>query len=58
MAVSSAIIKPPTNSAATNCQPISTAMMMPSSETKLLETNWKAIAAIKSAPLRKIDRAN
>ena len=55
MAVSSAIIiKPPTNSAATNSQPISTAMMMPSSGSRLLESNWKVIAAIKSAPLRKI----
>ena len=53
MAVSSAIIiKPPTNSAASNCQPISTAMVMPSSKTRLVEANWKAIAAIKSAPLR------
>jgi hypothetical protein len=33
-------------------------MMMPSSMTKLVEANWKAIAAVKLAPLRKIDRAN
>src|SRR3984893_3822563 len=59
MTVSSAtIIKPPANSAATNCQPISTARMMPSSRTRLVEANWKAIAAMKSAPFRKIDRAN
>src|SRR6266545_4315140 len=48
---------PPTNSAAVNCQPRSTAMMMPSSITRLVEANWKAIAAVKSAPLRKIERA-
>jgi hypothetical protein len=33
-------------------------MMMPSSITRLVEANWNAIAAVKSAPLRKIDRAN
>src|SRR6266536_3823751 len=49
---------PPTNSAAVNCQPRSTAMMMPSSITRLVEANWKAIAAVKSAPLRKIERAS
>jgi hypothetical protein len=32
-------------------------MMMPSSMTRLVEANWNAIAAVKSAPLRKIDRA-
>ena len=48
---------PPTNSARVNCQPSSTAMMMPSSMTRLVEANWNAIAAVKLAPLRKIDRA-
>jgi hypothetical protein len=32
-------------------------MMMPSSMTRLVEANWNAIAAVKLAPLRKIDRA-
>src|SRR5215510_13940374 len=49
---------PPTNSASANCQPIKTIMMMPSSITRFVEANWKAIAAVKFAPLRKIDRAN
>jgi hypothetical protein len=48
---------PPTNSAAVNCQPSSTARMMPSSMTRLVEANWKAIALVKSAPLRNTDRA-
>jgi hypothetical protein len=33
-------------------------MMMPSSITRLVEATWNAIAAVKLAPLRKIDRAN
>src|SRR6266508_6744204 len=49
---------PPTNSATVNCQPSSTARMTPSSLTRLVEANGKAIAAVKSAPLRKIDRAS
>src|SRR5438874_3738613 len=48
---------PPTNSAAANCHPISTMMMMVNSATKLVEASSNAIAAVKSAPLRKIDRA-
>jgi hypothetical protein len=48
---------PPTNSARVNCQPISSARMMPSSTTRLVEAISKAIAAVKSAPLRKIDLA-
>jgi hypothetical protein len=40
MTVSNAtIIKPPANSAATNCHPIRTAKMMPSSMTRLVEAN-------------------
>ena len=31
--------------------------MIPSSMTRLVEANSKAMAAVKSAPLRKIDRA-
>jgi hypothetical protein len=49
---------PPRNSARVNCQPSRTAMMMPSSMTRLAEANWNAIAAVKLAPLRKIDRAS
>src|SRR5437773_9067815 len=49
---------PPTNSAAANCQPMSTMMMMVSSATKLVEASSKAIAAVKFAPLRKIERAS
>src|SRR6266508_3872901 len=57
-ASSTIISGPPTNSATVNCQPTSTARMMPSSITRLVEANWKAIAAVKSAPLRKIDLAS
>src|SRR5207237_9740777 len=48
---------PPMNSAAANCHPISTMMMMVNSATKLVEASSNAIAAVKSAPLRKIERA-
>ena len=51
------IIGPPTNSAAVNCQPISTARIMPSSMTRLVLAISKAMAAVKSAPLRKMERA-
>ena len=52
------MIGPPTNSASVNCQPITTARMIPSSITRLVEANSNAIDAVKSAPLRKIDRAS
>ena len=52
------MIGPPTNSASVNCQPISTARMMPSSITRFVEANSNAIAAVKFAPLRKIERAS
>src|SRR5713101_3458981 len=32
--------------------------MMPSSITRLVDANWKAIAEVKFAPLRKIERAS
>jgi hypothetical protein len=32
--------------------------MMPSSSTRLVDANWNAIAAMKSPPLRKIERAS
>jgi hypothetical protein len=57
-ASSTIMIGPPTNSAAVNCQPISSAMMMPSSTTRLVEPISKAIAAVKCAPLRNNDRAS
>src|SRR6266498_3631224 len=56
-ASSTIISGPPTNSAAVNCQPSSTARMMPSSTTRLVEANWNAIALVKSAPLRNTERA-
>src|SRR6476646_1560544 len=49
---------PPTNSPATNSQPRSTAMMIPSSITRLVEAIWNAIAAVKFAPWRKSERAS
>ena len=52
------ISNPPANSASANCQPISTMRMMLSSATKFVEAISNAIAAVKSAPLRKIERAS
>src|SRR5437899_12706637 len=52
------INRPPANSASANCQPISTIKMMLSSATRFVDANSKAIAAVKSAPLRKIDLAS
>ncbi len=52
------MMNPPTNSAAVNCHAIRTASRMPSSITRFVEANWNAIAAVKSAPRRKIDRAS
>jgi len=49
---------PPTNSAKVNCHPSSSAMMTPSSTTRLVEPISKAIAAVKFAPLRNNDRAS
>lgn len=49
---STIMIGPPTNSAAANCQPISTARMMPSSCTRLVEANWNPSAASGPAPPR------
>src|SRR5207244_9351197 len=49
---------PPTNSASVNCHPIKTARMMPSSMTRLVDANSKAIADVKSAPLRNRERAS
>src|SRR4029453_11683559 len=52
------MIGPPTNSASVNCQPISSQRITPSSITRFVEANWNAIAAVKFAPLRKIERAS
>ena len=52
------IIGAPTNSATVNCQPRSATMMMLSSRTRLVEAISNAIAAVKLAPLRKIERAS
>src|SRR6266567_3198255 len=48
---------PPANSARVNCQPSRSAMIIPSSITRLVEAISKAIAAVKSAPLRNSDLA-
>ena len=48
---------PPVNSARVNCQPMSSARITPSSITRLVEAISKAIAAVKSAPLRNSARA-
>lgn len=55
---STIITAPPTNSPTVNCHPSMIAMMMPSSMTRLVEANSKAMAEVKSAPLRKIERAS
>ena len=52
------MIGPPTNSAAVNCQPSSSARITPSSTTRLVEAISNAIAAVKLAPLRNSDRAS
>ena len=52
------MIGPPMNSARVNCQPISSARMMPSSTTRLVEAISKAIAAVKLAPWRNSDLAS
>ena len=44
------MIAPPMNSAAANCQPISSHSTMPSSSTRFVEANMNACAAVKSAP--------
>src|SRR5206468_622418 len=48
---------PPTNTASVNCQPSSNARITPSSITRFVEANSKAIAAVKFAPFRKMERA-
>ena len=48
---------PPTYSASVNCQPISTQSTSPSSQTRLVEANWKASAVTAEAPFWKSDLA-
>ncbi len=48
---------PPAHAAAAKRQPRITQSTIPNSMTRLVEANWKAMAARKSAPLRIIERA-
>ena len=48
---------PPVNSARANCQPSIMNMMIPNSITRFVEANSKAMADVKYAPLRKMERA-
>ncbi len=52
------MIGPPTNSPSVNCQPRISAIAIPSSITRFVEAIWNAIAAVKSAPFRKSERAS
>ena len=52
------MIGPPMNSARVNCQPMSSARMMPSSTTRLVLAISNTIAAVKLAPLRNRERAS
>ena len=49
--------RPPRYSATVNCQPISTQRTTPSSQTRLVEANWKASALAAVAPLTNSERA-
>jgi hypothetical protein len=51
------MMAPPTNSAATNCQPIKTARTTPSSTTRFVEANMNTIEETKSAPFWNSDLA-
>ena len=48
---------PPTYSASANCQPIRTQRTSPSSQTRLVEANWKDSAVTAEAPFWKSDLA-
>ena len=56
-AISTIITMPPTYSASVNCQPSSTQSTRPSSQTRLVEANWKASADAAEAPFWKSDLA-
>ena len=57
-ATSTIMIGPPTNSARVNCQDSRSAMMMPSSMTRLVLAISKTMAAVKLAPRRNSARAS
>ena len=48
---------PPKYSASANCHPIRTQRIRPSSQTRLVEANWKASAVTAEAPLANSERA-
>ena len=54
---STAMRRPPANSAATNCQPKRMSRTRPSSKTRLVDANSKMMALAKLAPRRKSARA-
>jgi len=56
-AISTISTTPPKYSASANCQPISTQSTSPSSQTRLVEANWKASAVVAEAPLASSERA-
>ena len=49
--------RPPMNSASVNCQPIRIQITRPSSQTRLVEANWKASDVAAEAPFWKRDLA-
>lgn len=51
------IIVAPMNSAAANCHPIRTTMMLASSATRFVDVNSKTMAAAKCTLFRKMERA-
>jgi hypothetical protein len=57
-AISAIMIGPPMNSATVNCQPISSAKMMPQLDDQVDAGDLKAIAAVKSAPPQNRARAS
>ena len=56
-AISTIITRPPRYSARVNCQPSSTQSTRPSSQTRLVEANWKASAEAAEAPFWNSDLA-
>ena len=50
MLITAIITTPPIHSAAANCQPIKSRMITPSSSTRLVAANRKAIAVTSDAP--------
>ena len=57
IAISAIRMKPPTYSASANCQPSRTQRTSPSSQTRLVEANWKASAVTAEAPFWNSDLA-